>query len=400
MPASFETAAPFSADAYAAFGAGPIIDRQIDFRNQQQLAAQNHAAQAGIAQINANAQMADNYNNNEAARIRQTNQAYIDQRSQQAQFAHQSQMQADQAEAQARDRVNQLATWGNEVSYQEQQDMVRQQAGLQELQKAVEQKIMTPEEALPHMVYLRAKYDMSDQRRKSAQADKLQQDAQIEQQRFQMNQQNLDTADKMRAKASVSNSLPHFDSSTGRMSQFLWNPRTMEYYDPAKGSKQQTQTKRFGDEGGNFSYKNALPEAKAEAEAAYPVVKEADPKTGKDVDINARDRAEYLQSVLKRLQAEHSGNKPQQDQQQTQPQAATQNAQEPQQPKPIKIGGFDNELKKLKDRGLPAAKVSYLRDMMEAMKQIAMKAQGGPLPPADAEMLQSLRNEYERLSKE
>lgn len=398
MPASFETASPFSADAYAAFGAGPIIDRQIDFRNQQQLAAQNHAAQAGIAQINANAQMADNYNNNEAARIRQTNQAYIDQRSQQAQFAHQSQMQADQAEAQARDRVNQLAMWGNEFSYQDQQDMARTEAGIKEIQKAVDNHTMSPEEALPHLVYLRAKYDMADSKRKTAQAEKLQQDVKLEQQRFEMNQQNLDTADKMRAQASVSNSLPHFDSSTGRMSQFLWNPRTMEYYDPAKGSKQQTQSKRFGDEGGNFSYKNALPEAKAEAEAAYPVVKEADPKTGKEVDINARDRAEYFQNVLKRLQAEHGGNKQPSTQQQPSPQ--TPQEQQPQQPAPIKIGGFEAEVKKLKDRGMPAAKVSYLRDMMEAMRQIAMTAQGGVLTPEKKQELQSLRDEYDRLSKE
>jgi len=398
MPASFETAAPFSADAYAAFGAGPIIDRQIDFRNQQQLAAQNHAAQAGIAQINANAQMADNYNNNEAARIRQTNQAYIDQRSQQAQFAHQSQMQADQAEAQARDRVNQLATWGNEVSYQDQQEMTRQQNGLATLQKAVDEGTMSPEEALPAMMQLRSRVDMTKQRLQTSQAEKLQQDVKLEQQRFEMNQQNLDTADKMRAQASVSNSLPHFDSSTGRMSQFLWNPRTMEYYDPAKGSKQQTQSKRFGDEGGNFSYKNALPEAKAEAEAAYPVVKEADPKTGKEVDINARDRAEYFQNVLKRLQAEHGGNKQPSTQQQPSPQ--TPQEQQPQQPAPIKIGGFEAEVKKLKDRGMPAAKVSYLRDMMEAMRQIAMTAQGGVLTPEKKQELQSLRDEYERLSKE
>ena len=307
-------------------------------------------------------------------------------------------MQADQAEAQARDRVNQLATWGNEVSYQDQQEMTRQQNGLATLQKAVDEGTMSPEEALPAMMQLRSRVDMTKQRLQTSQAEKLQQDVKHEQQRFEMNQQNLDTADKMRAQASVSNSLPHFDSSTGRMSQFLWNPRTMEYYDPAKGSKQQTQSKRFGDEGGNFSYKNALPEAKAEAEAAYPVVKEADPKTGKEVDINARDRAEYFQNVLKRLQAEHGGNKQPSTQQQPSPQ--TPQEQQPQQPAPIKIGGFEAEVKKLKDRGMPAAKVSYLRDMMEAMRQIAMTAQRGVLTPEKKQELQSLRDEYDRLSKE
>jgi hypothetical protein len=275
--------------------------------------------------------------------------------------------------------------------------MTRQQNGLATLQKAVDEGTMSPEEALPAMMQLRSRVDMTKQRLQTSQAEKLQQDVKLEQQRFEMNQQNLDTADKMRAQASVSNSLPHFDSSTGRMSQFLWNPRTMEYYDPAKGSKQQTQTKRFGDEGGNFSYKNALPEAKAEAEVAYPVVKEKDEKTGKEIDINARDRAVHMQEIIKRLQAEHgSARSPQQPQQQQEAQAS----QEPQRPAPVKIGGFDNELQKLKERGMPAAKVSYLRDLMQTMKQIAQKAQSGPLAPNEAQELQSLRDEYERLSKE
>ena len=70
------------------------------------------------------------------------------------------------------------------------------------------------------------------------------------------------------------------------------------------GGKAEKPVTRFGDEHGVFSYKNALPEAKAEAEVAYPKVMEAG-ADGKAVDKNAAKRAEYTQEVIDRMKADH-----------------------------------------------------------------------------------------------
>ena len=388
MPANFEPAAPFSADAYAAFGAGPIIDKQIEFKQQQILANQAHANQAGIAALKANTSLAENYNNNEAARIRQRNQGFTDQRSQQAQFAQQSQMQAEQNDAQARDQINKLATWGNEVSYQDQQEMTRQQAGLQEIQKAVDSNQMTPQEGMEAATYLRSKIDITKQRLQNQQSEKLQQDVQNEQQRYQMNLQNLQTASAIKARGGIDNALPHFDTSTGRMSQLLWDDRKGVYYDPMKGAKGDKATKRFGDEGGQFSYKNALPEAKAEAEAAYPVIKETDTKTGKEFDANAKDRNIYMQDIMKRLISEHErGGIPSQTQQ-GQPNPQQQGQQQPQ-PAP-KIADNDPSISALRKRGFNDDQIGHYKNVVDGVSELTIKAQQGGLTDKERKDLESL----------
>jgi len=164
MAANFQPAQPFSSAAYAAAGAGPIIDRQIEFQLQQQVAAQNRNQQAAIAALQAQTALNENSNNNDAAKIRQQFDLNAAQRAQAAQFDQQRQMKYLDMQEQDRNNVSRMILSGQEVSQKEMQQMAQQQAGLVEIQKQVDEGILTPEEGKRYGLLLKTKIDTTKQR--------------------------------------------------------------------------------------------------------------------------------------------------------------------------------------------------------------------------------------------
>ena len=364
MAANFQPAQPFSSAAYAAAGAGPIIDRQIEFQLQQQVAAQNRNQQAAIAALQAQTALNENSNNNDAAKIRQQFDLNASQRAQAAQFEQQRQMQYLQMQEQNQQNMAKMALWDVEVGHQEMQQQAQRQAGLAEIYRQLENKTITMKEAAPAIIELSGAYNYTKARYQNQQAAKLQAAAAMQNQQIADSQKNDAMAAKFQIEmAQRGITVGSFkDPHTGAYHLISYDPINKVLYNPniarpgsAKGGGSEMDAE--------FSYKKAVPEAKAEAETAYPVVKEVDEKTGKERDINARNRAEYFQEVMKKNKELHEQKYSGQQSQSAQPtMQAQQQAEQPpaQQATPEQQKKLEQTVQAISQMPIPDQKKSEL----------------------------------------
>lgn len=404
MPVNFNPAEPFSPQISEKFGAAQEWDKA--FPTLAQLYADQGRnftqASAGTA---ANITRASEESAKLAGdRINQDNQLYFQRQQQAAQIEAQKQSQIRDIRANEAHQFNQMAFQNMMVSDAEKKDMVRKQNGLDLIRQQLDQKLLTPEEAAPYIAELATGINFTQRRVDNMRAKQMQQAQEMKQQQIASDNQDRALAEKFRldmAARGITMTAVQ-DKTTGKWHTIAYDEKSNRIYNPfnehlgKEGS--QKPTTRFGDEAGVFSYKNALPEAEAEAKAAYPPQMEFEPKLGKEVDTNAKERNVYLQKILDRMKSQHDAQtNPQPQQQNQQPQQESQPAAEP---KPIKTGDIDDAVKKLKDKGVSGQKLGYLKEMMTTMKSLADKGIAQPLTQDEKRELQSLRNEYERLSKE
>jgi hypothetical protein len=320
-------------------------------------------------------------------------------------------MQYLQMQEQNQQNMAKMALWDVEVGHQEMQQQAQRQAGLAEIYRQLENKTITMQEAAPAIIELSGAYNYTKARYQNQQAAKLQAAAAMQNQQIADSQKNDAMAAKFQIEmAQRGITVGSFkDPHTGAYHLISYDPINKVLYNPniarpgsAKGGGSEMDAE--------FSYKKAVPEAKAEAETAYPVVKEVDEKTGKERDINARNRAEYFQEVMKKNKELHEQKYSGQQSQSAQPtiqdqQQAAQNQQQSaqqqeQQPQPVKVGGYESELKKLKDKGISGYRLTAARELLSTMKTIADQSVNSKMTPDQKAELKSLYSEYERILKE
>lgn len=239
-----------------------------------------------------------------------------------------------QMEMQAREEQARMARLALPITQQEQMRNQAKMNGILEIERMVSEGTMTKEQGGLARLELLGEVNAFNDRMKYQQGQHYQQQAQLETQRFELankNQMMAEGAMSEMAKRGVY-SWYETDPRTGETHFNVFNPKTGEIYNPrsagGRGEDKYESVGPYDDGNGGFSYKKALPEAKAEAEAAYPVSKGEDGK-----DANAQKRSDYMQEVMGRYQNEHRAgmhNKAQNrggpvtaPQQQGQPQQAT-----------------------------------------------------------------------------
>lgn len=302
MPISFQPAAPFNAAAI-----GQSAQQDLAAQRAQQL-AQQYAAQ-GREQSQASIASSENQTRAAIASAQMQSQGF--EQANQHEFAAETQRR--QYEQQRQMQFNEFAFEGQKVSHQEQMQMVRQQNGLAELTQQVKDGTLTQQEAADAAFELKTGINFTQRRMQTEQAQQFKQKADLEAQQIASMQKNQAMGEKfMLDTGKMGGTISYFtDATTGRIHPVAFDPITRRYYNPyethaageGKGAGEKPIT-RFGDDHGVFSYKNAMPEAKAEAEAAYPVYKEAG-ADGKEKDINAGKRVEYMQEILKKMAENH-----------------------------------------------------------------------------------------------
>lgn len=214
---------------------------------------------------------------------------------------------AQVGEAQAQQHA-QLQAWvhAQDFTFQDNQRLARQQAALAEVQRAYDQGEITQSEWSDMVSQLRSGIDPAKQRQQRALATQQEAHAQMYLQQARLGAQAEQEAVQLEKKLIESGEsyliLPGDGPRHERI--LIKNPRSGEWYNPllkGRGGEKPAPT-RFGDpQTGEFSFKKVLPEAKAEAEVAYPVTKDKDGN-----DTNAKNRQEYIDQIVKREQARHA----------------------------------------------------------------------------------------------
>jgi len=307
MPVNFQPASPFRGDIIRGY-AESQARAQADARAQQMaMERQRLITQASIASAG-NATAANNSSNAiEGQLIGQRNQIEFQKLAQMRQIeAQQYAQQQDHAFRQGM-MQDQFAYADMQVSKQERDRMARMQAGLAELEDARASNIISPEEYYGAAMELKTGINFTQRRMQNEQANNQAAQARMREEETANINKTMIMSQKFQLDMAAQGVTvqPFVDPSTGRTHMVGVDPKTGRLYNPFLEHAQK-------DEG--FSYKKALPEAKAEAEAMYPVQKNAD-----GIDVNEELRTRHIRDAVKRMAGSANAQMPEPEQDPTDP---------------------------------------------------------------------------------
>lgn len=299
MPIVFETAQPFAPKISEQFGAAqqwnqiaPLIQRQYEAaaerRSRESIATANNQTQASAVSAGL-----------EARNIAQQRDIEADMQ------ARQYQAQA-QMEMQQREQQFDLMRMQIPISRQEEMQNQARMNGLVEIERMEKANLMTKEQAADARYELITGINAFQRRQQYQQAQHYKQQAQLETQRFDLANKNQMTAEAAQAELAKKGVYSWYetDPRTGETHFNVYNPKTGEIYNPrsagGRGEAKEQTVSQYADPSGGFSYAKALKEAKAEAEVAYPVMKNEEGR-----DSNADARAKYMQEVVDKYADQH-----------------------------------------------------------------------------------------------
>ena len=298
MPIVANPAAPFAPKINERFAAAEQYNKifpqlaglyEAAGRNYTQASAQTAQNQTSASAVSAGL---------EARRIAQERDAEFDAQRQQQQIAAQMAMQERAAQMEM-ERMN------FRITKQEEMENTTRMNGLVEIEKQLKDNLLTPEQAADARTELITGINAFQRRQQYQQSQAMKQQENIRSQQFANMQKDEVSADEFEAKMIKAGiGVLKFRDNDGQPQFLIKNRNTGEWYNPKMSSSgkaaQEATVSPYADEAGGFSYKKALPEAKAEAEAAYPVIKGEDGK-----DKNERARAEYVQEMIRKREDEH-----------------------------------------------------------------------------------------------
>lgn len=303
MPITFAPASPFNARALADYGA--TQGRQFAPTPD---AMQQRILQASIATAQNETSANNQANENEARLIQQSQALDYQRQGQLRQFAQEQQIQDKIIAERQRSQMAEFAFIGQKVSHQEQQDMMRREAGLAEIQRQIENNTLTPEQAYPAIMELKTGINFTQRRMQEEQAQNMAAQADLRRQETAQMQENVALGSKFQLDMAAKGITvqPFFDPTTGRVHMVGVDPKTGRLYNPflEHASKQDDQGQVGGEWAhlgtqGRFDERKALADAKAYAEGQLPVVKGLDGK-----DSNAAARAELITRRIDGMRAE------------------------------------------------------------------------------------------------
>jgi hypothetical protein len=300
-------------------------------------------------------------------------------------------------EMQARQQQFEMARMSLPITRQEEADNAARMNGLVEIERQLREKILTPEQAGDARLQLMTQVKAFDNRFKSQQAAKMEQETQMQRKAFDDNQKNIVLAQSLGKQTAGANWIP-IQQANGDM-EFYGYDATGKYYQIGKKSaasdKPEKPAGKYADETGEFSYKKALPELKAEAEIAYPVKKEAGADGKGSVDVNEQSRADYIQTLARREEENHRKAVQQRQQGQqapvTAPQQGGQNDQTGQQ--------VDPEIAKLQAKGLPPQQLQFATQVVGLMRTLIEKGKTGELSPTEKAQLAQTIEQYKSFQR-
>lgn len=303
LPANFQPASPAGTNIASAYGETQAYNQIFPSLLAAYEARGRNFTQASAATAGNITQGNIASAKNQTERTLQSFQ--IDQQNQQLQA--QREMQQQQIQAQQAHQFNQQAFQQQQINHLDEMDYTRTQNGITQVKQMLEDGTISDQDAADTILQLTSKTKAFENRRAGEDAEKkrLEGEKLAEQTKLIMSNKINGQALEMEAamQGHSAKVMYHQDGSAdiiGINDKGLYN---VKLSGSGKEGKDKPVT-RFGDESGTFSYKNALPEAKAESEAAYPIVKESR-ADGKTSDTNIQKRAEYMQEVLKRMASQH-----------------------------------------------------------------------------------------------
>lgn len=324
MPINFQPASPFAPNINANFGAADQYNRIYP-----QLADLYASAGRNITQ--ASAQTAQNFTQGNIAsaenQTRRTLQGFqID-----AEEMQQRRQIEAQREAQQRQQQFELQRMMIPISRQEQMEQTRRIDGLAEIERQLADRTLTPEQAGDARYELMTGINRFQQRQQMQQADlRKAQEAQINQEMANITKAQAAQEDFYLKLAKNGVTIQDvLDSSTGKTRPLAYDPKTGKLYNPfLEHMGKQSEVPEY-------DWAKALKDAKAEAEAAYPVQKD------KDEEIRvSKERNDYIQRIMERDRYKSApppsavpGLSPQQAP--IDPRAVQQAVQAPSQPQPV-----------------------------------------------------------------
>lgn len=304
MPINFQPAAPFA----------PKISEQagrVDQFNKIFPTLAGLYEAAGRNYTSASAQTAQNQTQASAVSAglesrRQMQERDIEAQREQMNFQAQLRLEEQQRQQQFEMMRMQLP-----ITRQEEMQNQARMNGLVEIERMLKEKTMTPEQAADARFELATGINAFQRRQQFQNAQRLQQQAQLETQQYDLankNQMTAEAAQSEMAKRGVY-SWYETDPRTGETHFNVFNPKTGEIYNPrssgGRGEQKMDKVSPYADEAGGFSYKKAYPEAEAEAKTAYPVIMDQSEDGKRQIDTNAKDRAKYLQQLMEKKADQH-----------------------------------------------------------------------------------------------
>lgn len=302
MPIVANPADPFAPKISEKFGATEQWNRIAPLLAQQYEAAANRQHQASVQ--SAQNQTQGNIASASLQGRKQGQDAEIEasREQQDRQIAAQMEMQQRQVQARLAEQQMENDRYNFAITRHEETENVARQNGLAEIEKQLSDHTLTPEQAGDARMQLISKIKAFDNRKMSQQAKAIEQQTKMETLAFDNNQKNIVLAQQLGKATAGQNWIP-ITQHNGDTEFYGYDPQKGTFYQIGKrtaASEKEKPVSAYADEGGGFSYKKALPEAKAEAEAAYPILKNDEGK-----DTNAQKRAEYIQEMVKKREDEH-----------------------------------------------------------------------------------------------
>lgn len=391
MAINFQPAAPFSPTIAEKFGETEQWNRFAPLLAQQYQAAANRRSAESIA-------TAQNQTSASAASEalqgrKQMQDAEIDagRQQQQMQIAAQMQMQERQMAARLAEQQMENDRYNFAITRQEEQENVARMNGLAEIERQAAEGLLTPEQAGDARTQLITKIRAFDNRRTSQQAKMMEQQAQMQAKVFADNQKNIAEAQAF-GKATAGHNWVPIQQGNGDVEFYAYDPQKGTYYQVGKrtaaAEKPEKPAGKYADESGEFSYKKALPELKAEAEIAFPVKKESG-EGGKSVDVNEAARADYIQTLARREEEKHR----QAVQARQQQSSAAPGAQQPAQQQ------VDPEIAKLQAKGLPPDQLQFATEVVQLMRTLIGKGKTDGLTPEEKAQLATAVEQYKSFQR-
>lgn len=207
--------------------------------------------------------------------------------------------------AQQRQQEFELQRMRIPISHQEQQEQTRRINGLSEIENQVKEGYLTPEQAGDARYELVTGINAFQRRAQVQQAELTKQKTEMQAQEIAtMNHNEAMGQQFMLDTGKMGGTLTYFtDKTTGRVHPMAFDTRTGKYYNPF--------LEHAGNKGDDkpqpeYDWGKALKDAKAEAEAAYPIQKD------KEEEIRvSKERSDYMQQILIRDRNKNEQPKPQ-----------------------------------------------------------------------------------------
>lgn len=302
MPIVANPASPFAPGISEKFGRTEQWNKFAPLLAQQYEAAANRQTQASIATANNQTQASST--SAELQGRKQFLDTQNDAASQQQQQEIAARMELQQRAVQGRLMEQQMENdrFNFAITRQEEQENVARLNGLAQIEKMMEDGTMSREDGGLAKLQLVGKVKAFENRRMSQQAKALEQQTKMETAAFDNNQKNIALAQQLGKQMAGQNWIP-ITQANGDTEFYGYDPQKGTFYQIGKrsaASEKPQPVSPYADESGGFSYKKALPEAEAEAKVAYPVVKGEDGK-----DTNERERAVYMQEMVRKREDEH-----------------------------------------------------------------------------------------------